>query len=63
VHVKNKVNARTISKGRGLDHGVFIPFKLMFPDPLPIPLVEVSIDHGLDPQYHINIGAALEPLR
>jgi len=59
----NKVNARTISKGRGLDHGVFIPFKLMFPDPLPIPLVEVSIDHGLDPQYHINIGAALEPLR
>lgn len=60
---KHNIPARTITEGRGLDHGVFIPFKLMFPDPFPVPLVEVSIDRGLDPQHHINIGAALEPLR
>lgn len=63
IFLKNNIACRPIAQGRGLDHGVFIPFKLMFPDPLPIPLVEISIDRNLDPQHHINIGAALEPLR
>jgi len=49
--------------GRGLDHGVFVPFKLMFPNPCPIPIVEVSMDGSLDPQKLIELGKALIPLR
>ena len=49
--------------GRGLDHGVFVPFKLMFPNPCPIPIIEVSMDASLDPQKLIELGKALIPLR
>jgi aromatic ring-opening dioxygenase catalytic subunit (LigB family) len=35
----------------------------MFPDPFEIPLVEVSIDEGLDPERHIAIGKAIDALR
>ena len=59
----HKIPAKTISNARGLDHGVFVPFKLMFPDPFEIPLVEVSIDAKLDPQHHIEIGKAIQSLR
>jgi aromatic ring-opening dioxygenase catalytic subunit (LigB family) len=51
----------------GLDHGVFIPFKRMFPDeggkPFEIPIVEVSMSQDLtqDPQW--ELGAALKSLR
>jgi len=61
---QKNIKAKTIEKGRGLDHGVFVPFKLMFPDGLTnIPVVEVSIDSSLDPQRHIDIGKAMTPLR
>lgn len=43
--------------------GVFVPFKLMFPDPFPIPLVEVSIDASLNADKLLAIGRALSPLR
>jgi len=58
----NKIPAKTITKGRGLDHGVFVPFKLMFPSPFDIPIIEVSMN-SLDPQKLIEIGEALVPLR
>lgn len=58
----NKIPAKTITKGRSLDHGVFIPFKLMFPDPFEVPMVEVLMN-SLDPQRLIDIGKALAPLR
>ena len=45
------------------DHGVFIPFKLMFGEKSPIPIVEVSIDSSLSPEKEWAIGAALAPLR
>lgn len=47
---------------RGLDHGVFIPFKLIYPD-ADIPIVQLSLRHDLDPAAHFAIGRALVPLR
>uniref|UniRef100_A0A5K1JZP7 Cell surface hydrophobicity-associated protein n=1 Tax=Ganoderma boninense TaxID=34458 RepID=A0A5K1JZP7_9APHY len=36
--------------GPGLDHGVFVPFKLMFGEEFTdVPIVEVSMDSSLDP--------------
>jgi len=60
---KNNIMTRTLRQGRGLDHGVFVPFKLMFPTPCPIPIIEVSMDGSLDPQRLIELGRALMPLR
>lgn len=45
------------------DHGVFVPFKLMFKDASPIPIIQVSIDASLSPQKEWALGAALEELR
>ena len=47
---------------RGLDHGVFVPFKLVYPR-ADVPLVQLSLVRGLDPAAHHAIGAALAPLR
>ncbi len=47
---------------RGLDHGVFIPLKLMYPK-ADIPCVQLSLVKGLDPQHHINMGKALAGLK
>jgi aromatic ring-opening dioxygenase catalytic subunit (LigB family) len=55
--------AKAIKKGRGLDHGVFVPFLHMFPNPCPVPIIEVSMDGSLDPQRLIDLGKALIPLR
>ena len=47
---------------RGLDHGVFVPLKVAFPD-ADIPVVEMSLDRNLDPALAFDVGAALAPLR
>jgi aromatic ring-opening dioxygenase catalytic subunit (LigB family) len=47
---------------RGYDHGVFVPFLLMFPD-ADVPLVQLSLRADLDPAAHVAIGRALTPLR
>ena len=47
---------------RGLDHGVFVPLKVAFPD-ADVPVVEMSLDRSLDPRQHLAAGAALAPLR
>ena len=37
---------------RGLDHGVFVPLKVAFPE-ANIPVVEMSLDKSLDPELHL----------
>ncbi len=47
---------------RGFDHGVFVPFKVAFPE-ADIPTVQLSLRSDLDPEKHLAIGRALAPLR
>lgn len=47
---------------RGWDHGVFVPFKVIWPE-AHIPTVQLSMRHGWDPAEHLAIGRALRPLR
>lgn len=47
---------------RGFDHGVFVPFKLIYPF-ANIPIVQLSLKKSLDPEEHIAVGKALTPLR
>jgi aromatic ring-opening dioxygenase catalytic subunit (LigB family) len=50
--------------GPGLDHGVFIPFRLMFGHSFKdVPIVQASIDGSLSPEANWEIGKAVARLR
>ncbi|KAJ7184219.1 Extradiol aromatic ring-opening dioxygenase [Mycena filopes] len=51
-------------QGPGLDHGVFIPFSIMFGEEFTsIPIVQVSLDSSLSPESHWTLGKAVSKLR
>ena len=47
---------------RGFDHGTFSIMKPLYPGE-DIPLVQLSIDLGYDPELHLKLGRLLAPLR
>jgi len=51
-----------VESGRGLDHGVFVPFMLMYPQ-ADVPILQLSLHQSLDPALHLKLGRALAPLR
>jgi 4,5-DOPA dioxygenase extradiol len=47
---------------RGLDHGAWVPLRLAFPE-ANVPVVQLSVQTALGPDYHYRLGQLLAPLR
>jgi 4,5-DOPA dioxygenase extradiol len=51
-----------VDEGRGLDHGTWVPLKLMYPS-AEIPTIQLSLQTVAGPDHHLKIGRTLQPLR
>lgn len=54
--------AATLNRAGGLDHGVWIPLRIAFPQ-ADIPVLQVSMPHPSQPESVLKLGQALAPLR
>lgn len=57
---KHNIPSR-VDAGRGYDHGLFIPLKMMYPE-ADIPCMQLSLLRGLSPTAHLALGRALREL-
>ncbi len=51
-----------INPKRGLDHGAWVPLKLMYPD-ADIPVIQISLQSSQDSIYHYKIGRIISYLK
>ncbi|MEW5756691.1 MAG: class III extradiol ring-cleavage dioxygenase [Pseudomonadota bacterium] len=56
------VDPATAVTKRGLDHGVWIPFRHMWPD-ADVPILQLSMPHGLTDRQLFELGRRLSSLR
>ena len=54
--------AARLDTQRGFDHGTFTPLAVIYPN-ADVPVLELSMRVGYDPQEHMALGRALAPLR
>ncbi|KAH9224599.1 Extradiol ring-cleavage dioxygenase, class III enzyme, subunit B [Leptodontidium sp. 2 PMI_412] len=66
IEVLTKHNIEATGTRRGLDHGVWAPFKVAFDpitNPLDCPLIQVSLFASESPSQHLALGRAISSLR
>jgi len=54
--------ASAADPARGFDHGMFAPMAVIYPQ-ADVPVLQLSLKRGLDPQAHLALGRALATLR